>query len=575
MKRRISLLALTIAFVIIYAIQEMTQRCKQCGVFCMNVTFSCNLIQLGLETSLIFITGAAFATEEVHNVDTQFAGRLLTVGEQDAARNAVKNSQHTHIQLMPNHALDEDSDLQGFVFRCAQDESSACLPMPRDMFRMITVYECESEVGAGNMCADAIRIVNNIDFYNDLLKQYTEELLMTCDNNALFDCVPETDITDDDNIDRYEDQRAWSEVIPSRMGVFHSYLRSHAQETRTHKLFIVVQGAQTKAAEALHTLWSDIGNRYTAKDFVESEEVLWLRQATLRNHQRVAARIAEIFQLTITQSVDALSPGREPVGLPSLQTPINDIQLDMTLKTVSVTNKCAFLQHSGNGMVMEMCSSEGVWIFHGPKDNTNYNAYGGRFEHMPDAVAFPTSTVQFHELFPSAMRSNVVRQRIAAASTRKAVVEPVVDIHAEKQSAFKSDSETSDHDSGEVGENEADSDDNGEARGAKEQVPPAPPMPADLERTLARITQLLDFDDDPNDLDRDFESRRLKDLDTLNLNLLPSVCQDGLMYARPEQHTGHYLLPDEGFYECLQKLGFDRNDGVTVLMPMCGYIHGE
>ena len=210
---------------------------------------------------MIFITGVAFATEEVHNVDTQFAGRSLTVGEQDAARNAVKNSQHTHIQLMPNHALDEDSDLQGFVFRCAQDESSACLPLPRDMFRMITVYECESAVGAGNMCADAIRLVNDIDVYNELLQQYAEELLMTRDNNALFDCVPETNITDDDNMDRYEDQRAWSEAIPSRMGVFHAYLRSHAQETRTHKLFIVVQGAQTKAAEALHTLWSDLGNR--------------------------------------------------------------------------------------------------------------------------------------------------------------------------------------------------------------------------------------------------------------------------------------------------------------------------
>ena len=54
--------------------------------------------------------------DDVYKIDTQHAGRTLTEQEQDAALNCIKDSQHVCLQFLPNHCLNADGDLQGFVF---------------------------------------------------------------------------------------------------------------------------------------------------------------------------------------------------------------------------------------------------------------------------------------------------------------------------------------------------------------------------------------------------------------------------------------------------------------------------
>lgn len=44
---------------------------------------------------------------------------------------------------------------------------------------------------------------------------------------------------------------------------------------------------------------------------------------------------------------------------------------------------------------------------------------------------------------------------------------------------------------------------------------------------------------------------------------------NGIIMTDKKQHQGRYMYPDESFLQSLQQLGFDRNDGVVILMPLC------
>lgn len=80
-------------------------------------------------------------TEDVYRVDTQFCGHPLSGEEQSAALGAIADSRHVSIQLLPNHHIDAEQDLAGFVFSCAATESAARLPFPRAMFACTALYE--------------------------------------------------------------------------------------------------------------------------------------------------------------------------------------------------------------------------------------------------------------------------------------------------------------------------------------------------------------------------------------------------------------------------------------------------
>ena len=67
------------------------------------------------------------------------AHRPLTAQELDAARNCVAASQHTRLTLLPNHALNADGELEGFVFECCADDPASVLPLTRSSFATTAV----------------------------------------------------------------------------------------------------------------------------------------------------------------------------------------------------------------------------------------------------------------------------------------------------------------------------------------------------------------------------------------------------------------------------------------------------
>jgi hypothetical protein len=122
-----------------------------------------------------------------------------------------------------------------------------------------------------------------------------------------FDCMP-----DWDNATQLQDQRPWRESLPAKVGVYHAFMRTTAQNMREHKLFIVVSGHCRHASEELYNLWLDARDTITAQQFMECAEVDWLRKATLRNHNRLAARVAKRLGLSVRymHDVDAVTSTR-------------------------------------------------------------------------------------------------------------------------------------------------------------------------------------------------------------------------------------------------------------------------
>jgi hypothetical protein len=53
------------------------------------------------------------------------------------------------------------------------------------------------------------------------------------------------------------DQRAWSDGMPVKMGIYHCFMRTNAQNEREHKVFIFVSGNCRHASEELYNLWLD------------------------------------------------------------------------------------------------------------------------------------------------------------------------------------------------------------------------------------------------------------------------------------------------------------------------------
>jgi hypothetical protein len=83
-----------------------------------------------------------YAGCETGLLDTRFAHRPLPRQENDAASNSVASSQHTKLTVMPNHALNSEGELEGFVFECSADDSASVLPLSKSSFVTTAVYEC-------------------------------------------------------------------------------------------------------------------------------------------------------------------------------------------------------------------------------------------------------------------------------------------------------------------------------------------------------------------------------------------------------------------------------------------------
>jgi hypothetical protein len=66
-------------------------------------------------------------------------------------------------------------------------------------------------------------------------------------------------------------------------------------------------------------------------------------------------------------------------------------------------------------VLFEMHATEGFWLFCGPPDHADSNAYGTMFDYHGACECFPTTTVRYHQKF--APRGVVVCTQRAHAAT--------------------------------------------------------------------------------------------------------------------------------------------------------------
>lgn len=353
----------------------------------------------------------------MQRLDLQFCGRQPTEAELDACSNCLRMSKHTRMRLMPNHQLDEKGNLTGFLFTCNQEDKASILPMSDQMFSTTAVYEIKGH-STTNFHRDAMRIMSNIDESKRRMQALVTYMRSDTRCNALFDCIGEqNDLNEGYAVLKVEDQRAWADEIPGKMGVYHTFSRSYANDQREHRLFIVISGYLVQAAEQLQNLWLDCGNNITCKDFVMSEEVDWLRRATLRSLNRVAAKFAEVFSLNIHTVIDTEDPDRRRMALPSLVTRHNDIDVKYDVRLV---NNACLTDKMDSGVIFDLFGAEGMWVFLGPRNTNEYGVFGSMFAHRAEAQAFPTRTVRYNKLFTA--NNQGTRVKVRADRTSDVVV---------------------------------------------------------------------------------------------------------------------------------------------------------
>jgi hypothetical protein len=478
--------------------------------------------------------------DDVFKIDAQHAGRPLSEQEQDAALNAVKDSPHVCLQFLPNHSLDENGELRGFVFSCPATESSQRLPINRLCSYMTTIYECRARGENNTFNTDAIFLTQNLQLYQSKLQCLADELAAE-NPRAGFHCITQYDDVLGEDAELV-DQNYWEPSLPTRMGIYHAFCRCHGQDTRQHKMFVVISGCEWQAAEEFHALWQDFSEQYTAKEFCESEELLWLRLCTLRGQQRVAARIAELCDLSMSLSTDMHCPQMSTIATPIIQTYQHDLMHDPELDRVMLTNNASFVSKGINGILFDMFSSEGLWLFCGPADNASYNPYGDIMRHVPGVVAFPTSTVKFHAQYPPDRKYYCVHQALQDVQDSNGNSD--ADYNAETALLCK---QMLDALFNENRENEIQDETAQQTNESNESE--------DIVNNIESVSMLP-----PKNV-----STTHKDVNVLGYQ--------GIIYSDIQQHRGTYLFPDEHFMQRMQALGFDRNDGIVILMPLCVYMH--
>tara|TARA_B110001450_G_scaffold229344_1_gene229846 strand:- start:3982 stop:5091 length:1110 start_codon:yes stop_codon:yes gene_type:complete len=322
----------------------------------------------------------------------------------------VSRSPHTWLKVLPNHGMSPAGELQGFLFHAHPEDRAAALPFPADIFRMTCLYPVPPPSKSG-FNADVLHILNNVEDYQAALDELKQEILEGENgptHPAHFDCVPEADEENESVLASLHDQREWAEVAPSLLGLFHGFGLNALTGEREHKLYIVVQGCQTYACEDMHNLWLDANNAVSALEFAECEELTWLRQATLRNHGRLASRVAKLFNLGVKHTTDRDDPsGQKLMVRPTTVSYLSDIRTCARSRKVRLTSLASCTEASVNGVLLDTVEGSNISLLLGPRDFAHGNPFGSAMRSTP-AEVLPTRATTFHSAFcphPEALSS--------------------------------------------------------------------------------------------------------------------------------------------------------------------------
>jgi hypothetical protein len=329
----------------------------------------------------------------------------LTDNERGACEAALHLSQHTKIELLPNVHINEKMELGGFHFEGAGCDTANVLPITNKLFDCIVAYEVSNEMHT-SFNDKVLHVLLNMDEYKQKLGALMAELKGNTARVPAFSCMVDDNDDEAHNDDELVfaknscDREVWDEQIPRKVGLYHAFVRPHTKDSIEHKLFIVVSGSLQFLDEEFHRLWQDCNSFTTCEQLLESEELQWFRSATLRNHNRVAARVSDALGLPVRCFIDTEDPtGLRRSAHPTTMTMKSDIDVDLTTRRVHLVDGGCFLHKSTNGVLFEMHASEGFWLFTGPPDHASYNTYGTIFNFHKDMTCFPTSTLRYHEKF--------------------------------------------------------------------------------------------------------------------------------------------------------------------------------
>jgi hypothetical protein len=149
---------------------------------------------------------------------------------------------------------------------------------------------------------------------NTKLTILMKELQDNTTNVPAFHCMQEDNEDESLNDDELVfcknvcDRQVWDDQPPKKMGLFHAFVRPHTKDSIDHRLYIVLSGSLPFLDEEFHRLWQDTNAYTTCEQLLQSEEIHWLRSATLRNHNRVAARLADALGLPVRCFIDTEDP---------------------------------------------------------------------------------------------------------------------------------------------------------------------------------------------------------------------------------------------------------------------------
>lgn len=341
-------------------------------------------------------------------VDLSFSQtRTLTRQQQDAAQNCVAVSKHSKITLLPNHGLTAEGELEGFSFQCSVADSAAMLPISKSTFGMTAIYEClmSPQQAAGLSPTPYLQLVSDMQQSTAKLQEVVSDLQNSPLEPLKLDCMPDWENLHQ-SMHNVRDQREWVENVPGKIGLYHCFMRTNAQNRREHKVFIVISGHCAHASEELYNLWLDARDSISAREFMECAEISWLRQSTMRHHNRLAARVAHKFNLTVRFMTDSSAVGpTTDMLLPTTCTVYRDVSMHQNV--VQVSNDAAIMSLNKSGVIFDCWGTEGFWVFMGPRDMSSYKIFGTDFR-TSKALAFPCKTVRYHTQYQPRDRNSLV-----------------------------------------------------------------------------------------------------------------------------------------------------------------------
>jgi len=340
------------------------------------------------------------------SMDTRHAHNACSSAEIDSCCSVLRGSPHASIKLLPTHHIGADAQLHGFHFACHVEDAARVLPVGADMCNMVSMYECgdgPADAPAGALNPHALNILNNVPHYEALLRRYIEELDANPTRPARFDCIPEQGEAAGMQATGFNcvDTRPWKPEISNRVGLYHTFTRSSSKDERKHKVFLLVSGCLSEAAEEFHNLWLDARDHIRCEELLRCEELNWLRSTTHRNHNRVASEVSALFGLPMRHVADADDPTLQSRMLfPTTTTYKTDMRMsdDSAHQHIRYVDGGCFSDLSNNGVLFEMFGSEGFWLFQGPRDYSDNYAYGSIFASTDEVACMPTATVRYHSL---------------------------------------------------------------------------------------------------------------------------------------------------------------------------------